>query len=132
MPIKFKVIKKGQPGVVGGGDKKFYASTVYKGEVTLEKLTKRIVKICTVSGADILAVLYALVDVMQDSLEDGQIVRLGHLGSLRISISSKGEEEEEDVSASSIRNARTVFTPGMELKTMLQTLKYSKEAKPKN
>lgn len=26
MPIKFKVIERGQPGVEGGGQKKFYAS----------------------------------------------------------------------------------------------------------
>ena len=25
MSVKFKVIEKGQPGVAGGGDKKFYA-----------------------------------------------------------------------------------------------------------
>jgi len=28
MAIQFKVIEKGQPGVVGGGVKKFYASPV--------------------------------------------------------------------------------------------------------
>ena len=89
MAIKYNVIERGQPGVAGGGEKKFYASAVSDGEMTLNKLTKSIEKISTVSGADIRAVVYAMVDVMKDSLADGQIVRLGDLGSLRIGISSK-------------------------------------------
>ncbi len=36
MSIKYKTIQKAQPGVAGGGDKKFYASPVYQGEKTLE------------------------------------------------------------------------------------------------
>ena len=35
MAIKFKVIERGQPGVVGGGQKKFYASANVTGEKTL-------------------------------------------------------------------------------------------------
>lgn len=60
MPIKFKVIEKAQPGVAGGGEKKFYASTNVTGEKTLAGLTREIEKISTVSGADIRAVLYVL------------------------------------------------------------------------
>lgn len=126
MSIKFKVIERGQPGVAGGGEKKFYASAVTNGELTLTKLTKNIEKISTVNGADIRAVVYAMVDVMRDSLEDGQIVRLGELGSLRVSIGSNGEATEADVSSKSIKSAKTVFTPGKNLKEMLKTLKFEK------
>ena len=68
MAIKFKVIEKGQPGVAGGGVKKYYASANVTGEKTLAGLTRDIERMSTVSGADIRAVLYALVDVMQSSL----------------------------------------------------------------
>lgn len=126
MAIKFKVIEKGQPGIAGGGVKKYYASNQSSGEITLAKLTNSIEKVSTVSGADIRAVLYAMVDVMKASLADGQIVRLGELGSLRINISSNGEETAEKVSAKSIKGAKTVFTPGSDLKELLKTLKYEK------
>jgi predicted histone-like DNA-binding protein len=126
MTIKYNVIEKGQPGVAGGGEKKFYASTLTNGEMTLTKLTKNIEKISTVSGADIRAVVYAMVDVMKDALADGQIVRLGDLGSLRISLSSHPEETAEDVNANSIKSAKTIFTPGKELKEMLKILEYEK------
>jgi predicted histone-like DNA-binding protein len=94
--------------------------------MTLAKLTRSIEKVSTVSGADIRAVLYAMVDVMKDALEDGQIVRLGDLGSLRISISSNGEENAGDVNSSSVKGAKTVFTPGKQLKTMLKSATYEK------
>ncbi|MRM94786.1 DNA-binding protein [Riemerella anatipestifer] len=126
MSIKYKVIQKGQPGVAGGGEKKYYASANTVSEKTLVGLTKDIEKISTVSGADIRAVLYALVDVMQTSLAEGQVVRLGEMGSMRVSISSEGKAKEEEVTPAAIRNAKVVFTPGSDLKKMLATLKYEK------
>ncbi|MDY3318170.1 HU family DNA-binding protein [Riemerella anatipestifer] len=126
MSIKYKTIQKAQPGVAGGGDKKFYASPVYQGEKTLEGLTKDIEKISTVSGADIRAVLYALVDVMQTSLSEGRIVRLGELGSMRVSLSSEGKAKEEEVTSAAVKSAKVLFTPGSDLKKMLQMLKFEK------
>ncbi|MDY3316828.1 HU family DNA-binding protein [Riemerella anatipestifer] len=126
MPIKYKVIQKGQPGVAGGGEKKYYASANVVSEKTLAGLTRDIEKISTVSGADIRAVLYALVDVMQSSLAEGQIIRLGELGSMRVSISSEGKSKEEEVTPAAIKNAKVVFTPGSDLKKMLATLSYEK------
>jgi len=127
MSVKFKVIERGQPGVAGGGEKKFYALPVMDGEFTLADLTKAIEKICTVSGADIRAVLYAMVDVAVDSLGRGTIVRLGDLGSLRISISSEGKATAEEVSASAIKSSSVIFTPGSRIKEMLATVKYQKQ-----
>lgn len=126
MAVKFNVIEKGQPGVAGGGEKKFYASAVSSGESTLEKLTKSIEKISTVSGADIHAVLYALVDVAIDNLSHGQIIRLGELGSLRVSLKSEGRATAAEVNSSAIKSTNIIFTPGNRLKTMLATVKYQK------
>lgn len=126
MSIKFKVIERGQPGVVGGGTKQYYASANFDGEQTLEGLTRSIEKISTVSGADIRAVLYALVDIMTDSLSDGRAVRLGELGSLRVSLSSEGRATADEVNASAIKNARVIFSPGKSIKNMLLSLSYEK------
>jgi predicted histone-like DNA-binding protein len=127
MPIKIKAIERGEPGVTGGGQKKFYASVVINGELTLEDLTKAIEKICTVSGADIRAVLYALVDVSIDSLANGTIVRLGDLGSLRISISSEGKAKAADINGDIVKNVSIIFTPGPRIKEMLLSAKFQKE-----
>jgi predicted histone-like DNA-binding protein len=126
MSIKFNVIERGQPGVVGGGEKKYYASPVSSGELTLAGLTKAIERSSTVSGADIRAVLYAMVDVMKDSLSEGNIVRLGELGSLRVSFSSEGKATAKEVNDSAIIGAKVIFTPGKDIKTMLESVKYQK------
>ena len=126
--MKFKVIERGQPGVVGGGQRKFYASVVADGEFTLESMTREIEKRCTVNGADIRAVLYAMVDVSAETLEEGTIVRLGELGSLRMSLSSEGSAKAEDVSAATIRGCSIIFTPGPRLKGALLSLKYQKQS----
>lgn len=126
MPIKFKVIERGQPGVPGGGKKKYYASANVNGELTLAGFTKAIEKISTVSGADIRAVLYAMVDVMKDILAEGKAVRLGDIGSLRINISSNGMPTAEEVNASCIKSSKVIFTPSKDSKSILSTLEYKK------
>ena len=68
MSVKYKVIERGQPGVVGGGNKKYYPSVVSSGEKNLDDITKDVEKISTVSGADIRATLYALIDVAKSAL----------------------------------------------------------------
>ncbi|MDR0754470.1 MAG: hypothetical protein LBF04_03685, partial [Prevotellaceae bacterium] len=56
MSIQIKSVERGQPGIAGGGVKKYYASPVHGKELTLESLTKAIEKTSTVNGADIRAV----------------------------------------------------------------------------
>lgn len=126
MTVKFKVIEKGQPGVAGGGEKKFYATVVSSGEISLEEMTSMIEEISTVSGADIRAVLYAMVSVASRSLSSGQIVRFGDLGSLRLSISSDAAETPEKVLSSVIKSSKVVFTPGAKLKEMMNNVKFEK------
>lgn len=126
MPVKFKTIQKAQPGVAGGGDKKFYANPVFTGEITLDQLTEKIEKISTVSGADIRAVLYALVDIIPTELANSQIVRVGDLGSFRLSLSSEGKEKEENITSNSIKSTKILFTPGEKLKAMQNNLKFEK------
>jgi predicted histone-like DNA-binding protein len=126
MAIKFKAIERGQPGVIGGGDKKFYASSVSSGETTLEDITDLIEEASTVSGADILAVLYAMVSITNRALSNGQIVRLGDLGSLRMSINSEASDAADEVTSSKIKNVHAIFTPGSRLKNAMKLMKYEK------
>jgi predicted histone-like DNA-binding protein len=126
MAIKIKAVQKGQPGVAGGGEKKFYASPMMNGEWNIDRLTKLIEKICTVSGADIRAVLYALVDVSIDGLEDGTIIRLGDLGSIRVTLGSEGRATAEEVDAACIKKTGIIFVPGARIKKTLEDVKFVK------
>ncbi|MDR1120990.1 MAG: DNA-binding protein, partial [Dysgonamonadaceae bacterium] len=112
--------------VAGGGAKKFYASPVHDREISLDGLTKAIEKTSTVNGADIRAVLYAMVEEAVGGLSDGRIIRLGDLGSLRITLSSEGKNTAEEVTASAVKKAGVIFTPGQKLQEMLQSAKFTK------
>ena len=66
-------------------------------------------KICTVSGADIRAVLYVMVDVAIDNFAKGTIIRLGDLRSLRVTLSSKGEATAEKAKSGIHKRCRCYF-----------------------
>ena len=116
MSIKFKVIERSEPGVAGGGNRKFYASANMTDTVGIDQLTTSIEKISTVSGADIRAVLYALLDVTQDELANSKIVQLGDIGSLKVSVSSNGCEAADEVTADAIKKSKVLFYPGKKLR----------------
>ncbi|MDR2086206.1 MAG: hypothetical protein LBP72_03420 [Dysgonamonadaceae bacterium] len=126
MAIQIKSVERGQPGVAGGGVKKFYASPVHDREISLDGLTKAIEKASTVNGADIRAVLYAMVEEAVSGLSDGRIIRLGDLGSLRITLSSEGKDSTEEVTATAVKKAGVIFTPGAKLQEMLKNAKFIK------
>ena len=128
MSLKFNVIEKGQPGVEGGGQKKFYAHLVFDGEVTADDLVKDIEKFSALSEPDIKGVISALENEIQNKLADGKIVRLEKLGSLYPSISSNGEEKPEKVNSRSIRKVGVNFRAGTRIIKALEEAGYKKEA----
>lgn len=124
MAITLKTIQRGEPGVPGGGEKKWYASANATGEVDLDQLSELIEMISTVSNIDIYGVLKGLIKVVPRELAAGNIVRLGDLGYLRVSVSSEGHDSEEEVNASSVTDTRIIFTPGKALDGMLNNLEF--------
>jgi predicted histone-like DNA-binding protein len=126
MSIKIKSVARPQPGVAGGGVKKYYAAPVHDREISLSSLTKSIEKTSTVNGADIRAVLYAMVEEAVSGLSEGRIIRMGDLGSLRITLKSEGRNTAEEVTASAVKKAGVIFTPGSRLQEMLNSAKYTK------
>ena len=105
---------------------KFYARAQASGDVSVREMAERIQASCTVTKADVQAVLVVLEDVIIDALKGGEIVRLGDLGTFQIGLSGKGSETEEDFSVSLIKKARINFRPGVALAGILTSLTYSK------
>ncbi|MEJ8589733.1 HU family DNA-binding protein [Riemerella anatipestifer] len=120
MSIKFKVIERGQPGVSGGGNKKWYANATTDGEIGIDDLTKQIEKFSALSEADIKAVIIALENVIQNALADSKIVRLEKLGTLYPTLSSGGAATEKDFNQSLIKSVGVNYRPG---KRILDSMK---------
>ena len=89
-------------------------------------MSQRIQQMCTVTRADVMAVLIALEDVVADSLANGEIVRLGELGSLQVSLSGSGTVTKEEYHDGLIEKAKILFRGGKTLNNMLGTLKFEK------
>ena len=105
---------------------KFYGHVQANGDVSLREMAERIQQTCTVHKSDVFAVLVALEDSITDALQNGEIVRLGDLGSLQIGISSKGALSEDEYDESLIKQARINFRPGSALTGILTNLTFQK------
>lgn len=126
MSLDYKVVEKGQPGVAGGGTKKFYAQIVNGKEATIDELVDDIEKFSALSEADIRGVIIALENEIQKKLAQGRIVRLEKLGSLYPAISSKGEEEAEKVTSASIRKVGVNYRAGSRILKTMQEAGFNK------
>jgi predicted histone-like DNA-binding protein len=120
MAIKYKVVLRGQPGVEGGGIKKYYGQIVTSGESTIDEMVKDIEKFSALSEPDIRGVIIALENEIQNKLTEGKIVRLEKLGSLYPAISSEGVEKAEDLTSKNIREIYINYRPGDRLKLAMK------------
>ena len=108
---------------------KYYAQAQASVDVSIREMSERIQQTCTVTKADVYAVLVAMEDVIIDALKSGEIVRLGDLGTLQIGLSGKGTLTEEEYDSSLIKKARINFRPGIALSSMLTALTFARVPK---
>ena len=105
---------------------KFYAQAQARGDVNIREMAERIQSTCTVHKSDVYAVLVALEDVISEAIQNGEIVRLGELCTLQVSLSGKGALTEEDYDVSLIKKKRVNFRPGRVLANALAGLNFTK------
>ena len=106
-------------------DSKYYASAEYGEEIDVTKLAKEISKSCTLTPADIVAVIESFLDKMPEYLKSSNRIRLNKFGIFKLSFSSVGHEKAEDVSSNDLKNLRVLFTPSAELKRELSDASYT-------
>jgi len=126
MAVKYSVNERANP-LNREDPKKWYATARSTGELTFRKLSKEIAEgSTTVSDTDVLAVLNDLTKILRRHLENGEIVRFGDFGSFQISLGSEGANTETKFNASMIKTKKVIFRPGIDLKEMLNNLKFEK------
>ncbi|CAD5252002.1 MULTISPECIES: HU family DNA-binding protein [unclassified Imperialibacter] len=126
MSIQFKTVRRAEPGVVGGGQFKYYAAIERDRQVQMRQFIKAIWARSTVNMADVYAVIETFLQLIPEYLLDGRPIELGPLGKFSIGISSTGHLLPEEVNVYSIRNTRILFTPGNELKDQISLVKFVK------
>ena len=94
----------------------YYPSAVVMGQpVPVKKVAKRLSQMCTVTYADVMAVLGELPGVMADYMAQGKSVRLDGLGTFRYTLDSKGVADEAEFDfQKQVRAVRVQFVPQRE------------------
>ena len=86
--IKYVIQAKKNP--LKKNEIKYYPQMAPTTPMSLAQIVKRVEKRSTVSSADVKAVLDALQYEVMEALENGNTVRLGDLGSFRLTMKSQG------------------------------------------
>ena len=107
---------------------RYYAQAQARGDVNVREMAERIQSTCTVHKSDVYAVLVALEDVIAEALQNGEIVRLGDLCTLQVSLSGKGAMTEDEYTTDLIKKSKVNFRPGPVLANALASLSFSKVA----
>lgn len=107
----------------------YHAQAQARAETTLEEMATQIEERCTVTYPDAIAVLTALEDRIIEALRNGEIVRLGKLGNLQVSMGSTPCTTKEEFSESLLRRPRIVFRPGKALRDTAKKARYERVPK---
>ncbi len=105
---------------------RYFPRAVQSGIIDLEQLTEQISTSTTLTETDCQAVVFSLVHHISRALQDGNIVRLGHLGSFQISVKGTASDTAEEVSIKNISSASIVYRPGPRFKKLLKSLVYKR------
>ena len=123
--VTYSVVPRRNPSEKGTPPK-YYAQAQARGDVSLREMAERIQTSCTVHKSDVYAVLVALEDVVAEAIQNGEIVRLGDLCTLQVSLSGKGALSEDEYTTDLIKRAKINFRPGNVLANALASLSFSK------
>jgi predicted histone-like DNA-binding protein len=104
--------------------RKLYAVPVSDGKISENDIKKEISNMSALSKGDVASVLDGISDVTPKYLLMGKSVKLGNIGSLRITFSSVGVDDPADFNVSLISGKKFVFTPSPELKKVLDNLHF--------
>ena len=110
MPVLYRLLKDTREESTTKD--KWFARAVMVGTADTENLISEIEKICTVSDADVVAVIKALLFVMRQKLLESYRVKLDGLGAFKIGLRSKGADSPaEFIAAKHITGHRVNFQP---------------------
>ena len=129
MSVKFNVVERGNPGN-REAPKKFYPSIQSSGRVTLRQLSQTVSQMSTISSADTVAVLEALLTVIPQELSRGNIVELGDFGNFWLRTETEGMDNADGVRASHITGLLPRFNAGKQFKKVLETIEFVKTSEP--
>ena len=115
--IDFEIRSKVQTVGDRKGQTVYYAQPKTQQKMTMEMVIKRIVNETSLSEGDVKNALVSLSNVVCDALQMGMSVDLAELGRLRLSVTSKMMNTQDDVTvAKALNKPKIVFTPKQKMR----------------
>lgn len=108
--------------------KKFFPAPHYLGTLTTKQFAKRLSHSTTMTEADAMAFLVECANIFEESLINGEKIKLDGIGTFKETFGGIGREKASDVTADSIRNLRTAFLIDSELRRRIQNEIYFTKA----
>lgn len=122
MAVKLKKIQKRnplKPDVV-----KWYLTQEKTGTVGIRDIAAEIKERSSLSLGDIQSVLSNLVELMPLFFKLGQTIKIEGFGSFRVSVTSEGTENEEELTIRNVKGVKLIFLPSTELKKSLKDITF--------
>lgn len=122
---KYKLVKKINPQDKAA-PKKWYAIPISEVPQTVKAMTRAATENTTTAPIEMEAALELLGRHARQQLQQGHTVRVGDLGTIRVSFKSDGVENITDFNAGAmIKNPRIIFTPSKEFReSVLQGIQF--------
>jgi predicted histone-like DNA-binding protein len=105
---------------------------VKNGYVDFEEFCEEIAETCTLTSADVKAVLDRLNYMLHKNLKAGHIVQLGEFGNFRMSLGSTGSLTKDEFSNDQIKKPKMIFTPGGSLQKTRNVTLFEQNIEPKS
>lgn len=106
--------------------KLYYAQAISNGTMTFDELCEDVAETCTLTSADVKAVLDRINYILDKNLRAGRIVQMGEMGNFRMAVGSTGSATPEEFSADQIKTPRIVFSPGSKLRGSRKNTKFER------
>ena len=132
MAVSYKLVKRRNLGKDAAmNPEKLYAQAVKNGYVDFVEFCEEIAETCTLTSADVKAVLDRLNYMLHKNLKAGRIVQLGEFGNFRMAVGSTGALTEDKFSNDQIKKPKIVFTPGSSLQKTRNITLFERNIEPK-
>ena len=125
MPVYFNIVARSRPdhpeALV-----KYYPSLQSTGRVTMRELAEEISQMSTLSTADMLAAIEAMLILIPEHLANGEVVELGDFGNIWLRFSAEGVDSPEQVSGKQITTLLPRLMPGKRFMQVLARVEFKK------
>jgi predicted histone-like DNA-binding protein len=120
MALQFNPVQRPNPLTK---EKKWYASPKQTGNRDLKGISKDLSELSSLSAGDVQNVIVNLIDQLPKWLMEGISVKLDGFGSFRLSFSSEGVTDKEEVTANLIKEIHILFDADTTIKERIQKTK---------